>query len=75
MSTASLLTGSGIADPSQQATPEVTGDMPLRTLVFSSQKGGSGKTTLCGQLAVQAGLAGMGPVALIDTGLSGKLAA
>lgn len=47
--------------------------MPTRTVVFSSQKGGSGKTTLCGQLAVQAELSGMGPVALIDTDPQGSL--
>ena len=35
-------------------------NMPMRTLVFTSQKGGSGKTTLCGRLAVQAHEAGMG---------------
>ena len=46
----------------------------LRVVVFSSQKGGSGKTTLCGQLAVQAELAGDGPVALIDTDPQGSLA-
>ncbi|MBT4890455.1 MAG: ParA family protein [Rhodospirillales bacterium] len=47
--------------------------MPTRTVVFSSQKGGSGKTTLCGQLAVQAELSGLGPVALIDTDPQGSL--
>jgi chromosome partitioning protein len=46
---------------------------PMRTIVFSSQKGGSGKTTLCGQLAIQAELAGLGPVALIDTDPQGSL--
>jgi chromosome partitioning protein len=49
-------------------------DMPMQTLVFTSQKGGSGKTTLCGQLAVQAQEAGAGPVALIDTDPQGSLA-
>lgn len=48
--------------------------MPMRVLVFASQKGGSGKTTLCGQLAVQAELAERGPVALIDTDPQGSLA-
>lgn len=46
----------------------------MRVLVFSSQKGGSGKTTLCGHLAVQAQLSGSGPVALIDTDPQGSLA-
>jgi chromosome partitioning protein len=35
--------------------------------VFASQKGGSGKTTLSGHVAVQAQLSGAGPVAVIDT--------
>lgn len=47
---------------------------PMRTIVFSSQKGGSGKTTLCGQLAVQAELMGAGPVAVVDTDPQGSLA-
>lgn len=42
-------------------------------VVFSSQKGGSGKTTLCGQLAVQAEIAGAGPVAVVDTDPQGSL--
>ncbi len=46
----------------------------MQAIVFASQKGGSGKTTLCGQLAVQAELAGQGPVALIDTDPQGSLA-
>jgi chromosome partitioning protein len=48
-------------------------DLALRVIVFSSQKGGSGKTTLCGQLAVQAELSGGGPVAVIDTDPQGSL--
>ena len=47
---------------------------PMRVIVFASQKGGAGKTTLCGQLAVQAELAGEGPVTLIDTDPQGSLA-
>lgn len=38
----------------------------MRVLALASQKGGSGKTTLSGHLAVQAQLAGAGPVVLID---------
>src|SRR3546814_7141243 len=34
----------------------------MRVLAMASQKGGSGKTTLSGHLAVQAQLAGAGPV-------------
>ena len=38
----------------------------MRVLAMASQKGGSGKTTLSGHLAVQAERAGAGPVVLID---------
>ncbi len=48
--------------------------IPMQVLVFSSQKGGSGKTTLCGQLAVQAELSGSGPVAVVDADPQGSLA-
>lgn len=44
-------------------------------VVFASQKGGAGKTTLCGNVAVQADLTGEGPVALIDTDPQGSLTA
>jgi chromosome partitioning protein len=40
----------------------------MRVVVFASQKGGSGKTTLAGHIGVQAELAGAGPVALIRRG-------
>ena len=43
-------------------------------VVFASQKGGSGKTTLSGHLAVEAERRGGGPVALIDTDPQGSLA-
>jgi chromosome partitioning protein len=46
----------------------------MRVVVFASQKGGSGKTTLAGHVAVQAERAGAGPVALIDTDPQGSLA-
>ena len=39
----------------------------MHVLALASQKGGSGKTTLSGHLAVEAERAGAGPVALIDT--------
>lgn len=45
----------------------------MRVLAFASQKGGSGKTTLSGHIAVQAELAGAGPVVLIDTDPQGSL--
>ncbi len=47
----------------------------MRVLAFASQKGGSGKTTLAGHIAVQAERAGAGPVAMIDTDPQGSLAA
>jgi len=46
----------------------------VRVLALASQKGGSGKTTLSGHLAVQAELAGAGPVVLIDIDPQGSLA-
>ncbi|MFC7049231.1 AAA family ATPase [Emcibacter nanhaiensis] len=45
----------------------------MRVLAFTSQKGGSGKTTLSGHIAVQAELAGEGPVVLVDTDPQGSL--
>ena len=46
----------------------------VRVLAMASQKGGSGKTTLSGHLAVQAERAGAGPVVLIDIDPQGSLA-
>jgi len=46
----------------------------LRVLALASQKGGSGKTTLSGHLAVQAQRTGAGPVVLIDIDPQGSLA-
>ena len=45
----------------------------MHILVLASQKGGTGKTTLSGHLAVEAQNAGVGPVALIDTDPQGSL--
>ena len=45
----------------------------MRVLAMASQKGGSGKTTLSGHLAVQAQRAGSGPVVLIDIDPQGSL--
>ncbi|MFT6559120.1 MULTISPECIES: ParA family protein [Sneathiella] len=45
----------------------------MKVIAVASQKGGSGKTTLAGHLAVQAELSGMGPVALVDTDPQGSL--
>jgi chromosome partitioning protein len=45
----------------------------MHVLALASQKGGSGKTTLSGHLAVEAERTGAGPVALIDTDPQGSL--
>ena len=45
----------------------------MHTIVVNSQKGGSGKTTLCAHLSVQAQRAGDGEVFLIDTDPQGTL--
>ena len=45
----------------------------MQTIVINSQKGGSGKTTVCAHLAVEAERAGDGPVFLIDTDPQGTL--
>jgi chromosome partitioning protein len=45
----------------------------MQTIVVNSQKGGSGKTTLCAHLSVQAERAGDGEVFLIDTDPQGTL--
>ncbi len=47
----------------------------MQVMAVASQKGGSGKTTLAGHLAVEAERQGAGPVALIDTDPQGSLAA
>ena len=45
----------------------------MQTIVINSQKGGSGKTSLCAHLAVSAERAGDGPIYLIDTDPQGTL--
>jgi chromosome partitioning protein len=47
----------------------------MHVVALCSHKGGSGKTTLAGHLAVQAELAGAGPVGLVDSDPLGSLAA
>lgn len=46
----------------------------MKVIAIASRKGGSGKTTLAGHLAVQAERAGDGPVALVDADPQGSLA-
>ena len=48
--------------------------MAMKVLALCSQKGGVGKTTICGHLSVEAERTGFGPVALIDTDPQGSLA-
>jgi chromosome partitioning protein len=45
----------------------------MLVVVMAAQKGGCGKTTLCGHLAVEAENTGFGPVAIIDTDPQGSL--
>ncbi|HXQ52331.1 MAG TPA: ParA family protein [Stellaceae bacterium] len=47
----------------------------MHIIAVASQKGGSGKTTLAGHLAVAADRAGAGPVVLIDVDPQGSLSA
>ena len=46
----------------------------MQVLVLASRKGGSGKTTLAGHLAVEAERRGAGPVAMVDMDPQGSLA-
>lgn len=45
----------------------------MHVIAFASQKGGSGKTTLAGHVAVEAERNGLGPVVLMDTDPQGSL--
>ena len=45
----------------------------MQVVVINSQKGGSGKTSICAHLAVEAERAGDGPVFIIDTDPQGTL--
>jgi chromosome partitioning protein len=51
------------------------GSAIVRTIVVASRKGGAGKTTLCGHIAVEAEHRGAGPVAIVDMDPMGSLAA
>ena len=46
----------------------------MKTIAIASRKGGSGKTTLAGHLAVEAERQGCGPAALVDVDPQGSLA-
>lgn len=46
----------------------------MQVVALTSQKGGSGKTTLTGHLAVEAVRTGNGPVAVVDTDPQGSMA-
>jgi chromosome partitioning protein len=56
------------------ATGLTRGPTRTRVIVVTSQKGGTGKTTIAAHLAVEAGMAGQGPAVLIDTDPQGSLA-
>lgn len=45
----------------------------MKIIVFANQKGGTGKTTLAGHLAVEADREGLGPVVLMDFDPQGAL--
>jgi chromosome partitioning protein len=45
----------------------------MKVVAFASQKGGSGKTTLAGHIAVEADRSGAGPVVMIDLDPQGSL--
>jgi cellulose biosynthesis protein BcsQ len=47
--------------------PISTIDPQMLKLVIASKKGGTGKTTLTGNMGVEADRSGAGPVAVIDT--------
>jgi chromosome partitioning protein len=47
----------------------------MHVIVSANQKGGVGKTTLLGHLAVEAQISGSGPVAIMDTDPQGSTAA
>jgi chromosome partitioning protein len=52
----------------------VDAEKTMKVISLCAQKGGVGKTTLAGHLAVQAEAMGAGPVALVDTDPQGSLA-
>jgi chromosome partitioning protein len=65
---------SSVVDGKRNAVDAIL-ERTMQIIGIASQKGGSGKTTLAGHLAVQAEAAGAAPVALIDTDPQGSLSA
>ena len=63
-----LLTGGLMERTGHRLTQE------MQVVALTSQKGGSGKTTMTGHLAVQAARTGNGPVAIVDTDPQGSIA-
>jgi chromosome partitioning protein len=59
--------------PCLHASMESLQHAHMQTIVINSQKGGSGKTSLCAHLSVEAERAGDGPVYVIDTDPQGTL--
>lgn len=57
----------------QERSGQRTGD-GMQVIAFTSQKGGSGKTTMTGHLAVEAVRTGNGPIAVVDTDPQGSCA-
>jgi chromosome partitioning protein len=62
-----------LISPLQALLPAKFVETIMHIIGIASQKGGSGKTTLAGHLAVQAEDMGAGPVALVDTDPQGSL--
>ena len=64
--------GAGVAPTRSKKSAQGVGS-DMRVLVVASRKGGSGKTTLSGHIAVEAERRGAGPVALMDFDPQGSL--
>src|SRR5258708_3292086 len=63
----------GMGGCAQRPSVTMKGSGSMLVIAIASQKGGCGKTTLAGHLAVEAEKVGAGPVALIDTDPQGSL--
>ena len=69
-----IAAATSIVTARKPVAPVTAGVQQMKIIAVCSQKGGSGKTTIAGHLAVQAGLAGNGPAVLIDTDPQASLA-